>query len=136
MRMYSNDGQPGKMSKEGCVFPRNSKSRSFSARRDSSSAVIDGISRVCGIIAGGDGARDVSDSTFVTSISFFARALEVVCIEANVFLLAADLSDQTPFLFPCIPMATRPLLYAASFLSNLFCFYSFTTDIVLLFDMR
>lgn len=78
VRMYSNDGQPGKMSKEGCVFPRNSKSHSFSARRDSGSAVIDGIGRVCGIIAGGDGARDVSDSTFVTSISFFARALEVV----------------------------------------------------------
>ena len=63
------------MSKEVCVLPRNSKPGPFSAHGDSGSAVIDGIGRVCGIITGGDGAADVSDCTFVTSINFFARAL-------------------------------------------------------------
>ena len=47
------------MSKEVCVLPRDLKSGSFSARGDSSSAVIDGIGRACGIITGGDGAADV-----------------------------------------------------------------------------
>ena len=60
-RTYSTDGQPGKMSKEVCVLPKNSKFASFSARRDSGSAVIDSIGRVCGIITGGDGATDDSE---------------------------------------------------------------------------
>ena len=34
IRTYSIDGQPGKMSKEVCVLPRNSKFGSFSARGD------------------------------------------------------------------------------------------------------
>ena len=50
VRTYSIDGQPGKMLKEVCVLPRNSKSGSFSAHGDSGSAVTDGIGSVCGII--------------------------------------------------------------------------------------
>ena len=46
VRTYSTNGHPGKMSKEVCVLPRNSRSGSFSARGDSGSAVIDGIGRV------------------------------------------------------------------------------------------
>ena len=52
VRTYSTNGHPGKMSKEWCVLPRNSKSGSFSARGDSGFAVIDGIGRVSGIITG------------------------------------------------------------------------------------
>ncbi|KAF8874766.1 hypothetical protein CPB84DRAFT_559798 [Gymnopilus junonius] len=84
-------GQPGKMSKEVCVLPRNSKSGPFSARGDSGSAVIDGVSRVCGILTGGDGATDVSDCTFVTSINFLLKRLMSFGIDANINPLPADL---------------------------------------------
>jgi hypothetical protein len=40
VRTYSIDGQPGKMSKEVWVLPRNSKSGSFSARGDSGSMAL------------------------------------------------------------------------------------------------
>jgi hypothetical protein len=43
VRTYSIDGQPGKIVKEVCVLPRNSKSGWFSAHGDSGSVVIDGI---------------------------------------------------------------------------------------------
>ena len=51
------------------MLPRNSKSGSFSVCRESGSAVIDGIGRVCGVITGRDGVADVSDCPFVTSIN-------------------------------------------------------------------
>ena len=91
VRTYSIDGQPGKMSKEVCVPPRNSKSGSLSVRGDSGSAVIDGIGRVCGIITDGDGATDVSDCPFVTSIRFLLKRLKSFGIEANIFPFASDL---------------------------------------------
>ncbi|KAM5533672.1 hypothetical protein V8D89_012639 [Ganoderma adspersum] len=84
-------GQPGRMSKEVCVLPRNSKSGPFSDCGDSGSAVIDGTGRVCGILTGGDGASDVSDCTFVTSINFLLKRLKSFGIDANIFPVAADL---------------------------------------------
>lgn len=89
VRTYSK-GQPGKMRKEVCVLPRNSKSGSFSEDGDSGSAVIDGTGRVCGIIPGGDGATDVSDCTFVTSINFLLKRLKSFGIDPNIFPLPTD----------------------------------------------
>ena len=107
VRRYPTDGHPGKMSKEVCMFPRNSKSGSFSACGDFGSAVIDGIGRVCGIITGGDGSTDDSDCTFVTSINFLLKRLESFSVEVDIFPLAADLclslhphSDSSPFFMP------------------------------------
>ncbi|KAF9778336.1 hypothetical protein BJ322DRAFT_1092735 [Thelephora terrestris] len=84
-------GKPGKMSKEVVVLPRNSKSRPFSERGDSGSVVIDGTGRVCGILTGGDGATDVSDCTFVTSINFLIKRLAAFGIHANIFPLPTNL---------------------------------------------
>ena len=91
VRTYSTNGHPGKMSMEVCVFSKNSRSGSFSARGDSASAVIDSIGRLCGFITGGDGAADDSDCTFVTSINFLLKHLNYFGIEANIFPLTADL---------------------------------------------
>ena len=85
------EGKPGKMSREVGVFPRNSKSGPFSERGDSGSVVIDGTGRVCGILTGGDGATDVSDCTFVTSINFLIKRLAAFGIHANIFPLPANL---------------------------------------------
>ena len=84
-------GQLGKMSKEVCILPRNSKSGRFSECGDSGSVVIDGIGRVCGILTGGDGATDISDCTFVSSINFLLKRLKSFGIEANIFPLTTDL---------------------------------------------
>ncbi|KAI0778749.1 hypothetical protein BD413DRAFT_490094 [Trametes elegans] len=67
------EGNPGAMSKEIAVLPRSSKSGPFSAKGDSGSGVIDGKGRVCGLLTGGDGATDVSDCTFLTSINFLVK---------------------------------------------------------------
>lgn len=85
------EGKPGEMSKEVGVLPRNSKSGPFSYRGDSGSVVIDGKGRVCGILTGGDGATDVSDCTYVTSINFLIKRLADYKIKANIFPLPADL---------------------------------------------
>jgi hypothetical protein len=91
VRTYSK-GQPGKMSKEVCVLPRNSKFPSpFCEDGDSGSAVIDGVGRVCGIITGRDGGTDDSDCTFVTSINFLLKRLKSFGIDANIFPQASDL---------------------------------------------
>ncbi|KDR77004.1 hypothetical protein GALMADRAFT_155693 [Galerina marginata CBS 339.88] len=90
VREYVND-QPGEMSKELCVLPRDHKSGPFSARGDSGSAVIDGIGRVCGIITGGDGSTDNNDCTFVTSINFLLKRLQSFGIDANIYPHPADL---------------------------------------------
>ncbi|KAI9460941.1 hypothetical protein BJY52DRAFT_1117551 [Lactarius psammicola] len=90
VREYFN-GVAGKMSKEVSVLPRNSKSGPFSARGDSGSVVIDAIGRICGILTGGDGATDVSDCTFVTSINFLVKRLAAFGIKANIFPLPTDL---------------------------------------------
>ncbi|KAI0317534.1 hypothetical protein OF83DRAFT_1171921 [Amylostereum chailletii] len=84
-------GQPGVMSKEVAVLPRTSKSGAFSAPGDSGSVVIDGKGRVCGILTGGDGATDVSDVTFVTSINFLLTRLGERGFKANLFPTPANL---------------------------------------------
>ncbi len=84
-------GKPGEKSKELSVLPRYSKSGPFSHRGDSGSVVIDGKGRVCGILTGGDGATDVSDCTYVTSINFLIKRLADYKIKANILPLPADL---------------------------------------------
>ncbi|TFY52100.1 hypothetical protein EVJ58_g10202 [Rhodofomes roseus] len=84
VRHYFKD-QPGVASKEVAVLPRTSKSGAFSAPGDSGSAVVDGKGRVCGILTGGDGATDVSDVTFVTSINFLLKRLAENDVKANIF---------------------------------------------------
>ncbi|KDQ54433.1 hypothetical protein JAAARDRAFT_49387 [Jaapia argillacea MUCL 33604] len=85
------DGVAGEMSKELSVLPRSLKSGSFSAPGDSGSVVIDGVSRICGIIVGGDGDGEDYDCTFVTSINFLVKRLAAFGIEANIFPLPTDL---------------------------------------------
>ena len=85
------EGQPGEMSREIAVLPRNSKSGPFSEPGDSGSVVIDAVGRICGILTGGDGATDVSDCTFVTSINFLVKRLQAFGIKANIFPLPANL---------------------------------------------
>ncbi|THH17193.1 hypothetical protein EW146_g3576 [Bondarzewia mesenterica] len=91
IRAFSRVGETGKMSKELSVLPRNSKSGPFSFRGDSGSVVVDGTGRACGILTGGDGATDVSDCTFVTSINFLIKRLAAYDIHANIFPLPANL---------------------------------------------
>lgn len=88
---YYFDGKPGEMSKEIAVLPRNSKSGPFSAPGDSGSVVVDGVGRICGILAGGDGTTDVSDCTFLTSINFLVDRLRENGFRPNFFPLPADL---------------------------------------------
>lgn len=92
VREYSK-GQPGEMSKELSVLPRNYQSGPFSDRGDSGSVVVDGRGRVCGIITGGDGAPGVSESdcAYVTSINFLIKRLADYQIKANILPLPADL---------------------------------------------
>ena len=85
-------GQFGE-TKEVAVLPRSSESGAFSAPGDSGSVVVDGKGRVCGMLTGGDGATDVSDVAFVTSISFLLKRLREQGIEANIFPKVADLTN-------------------------------------------
>ncbi|KAI0645939.1 hypothetical protein C8Q79DRAFT_910490 [Trametes meyenii] len=85
------EGKPGAMSKEIAVLPRSSKSGPFSAKGDSGSGVIDGKGRVCGLLTGGDGATDVSDCTFLTSINFLVKRLNAHGIRANIFPKPEDM---------------------------------------------
>ncbi|KAN0071418.1 hypothetical protein V8E54_010849 [Elaphomyces granulatus] len=93
---------PGVMSKEVAVLPHTSKPGPFSDQGDSGSVVIDSRGRVCGIdpaprqsnnitVTGGDGATDVSDCTFVTSLNFLIKRLADFGIKANILPLPADL---------------------------------------------
>ena len=86
-------GEPGETSKEVAVLPRSSESGAFSATGDSGSVVVDGKGRVCGMLIGGDGATDVSDVAFVTSISFLLKRLREQGINANIFHKAADFAN-------------------------------------------
>jgi hypothetical protein len=79
------------MSKEVAVLPHTSKPGPFSDQGDSGSVVIDSRGRVCGIVTGGDGATDVSDCTFVTSLNFLIKRLADFGIKANILPLPADL---------------------------------------------
>ncbi|KAI0720063.1 hypothetical protein C8T65DRAFT_826687 [Cerioporus squamosus] len=85
------EGNPGEMSREIAVLPRNWKSGPFSEPGDSGSVVIDGVGRICGMLTGGDGATDVLDCTFVTSINFLIKRLQAFGIKANVLPLPTDL---------------------------------------------
>ena len=75
-RLYF-EGKPDQMSKEVSVLPRNSKAGAFSTVGDSGSAVVDGQGRLAGLIIGGAGATDVSDSdcTYITSINFIVKQM-------------------------------------------------------------
>ena len=83
--------EPGKMAKGIAVLPRTSKSSPFSEKGDSGSVVVDGKGRVCGILTGGDGATDVSDCTFVTSINFIVKRLRAHGIQANIFPMSTNI---------------------------------------------
>ncbi|KAF8424456.1 hypothetical protein L210DRAFT_2097552 [Boletus edulis BED1] len=85
------EGKPGEMSKEVSVLPRNSKSGPFSASGDSGSGVATGKGDVCGIVTGGDGATDVSDCIYLTSINFLLKRLADYGIKANIFPLPIHL---------------------------------------------
>jgi hypothetical protein len=77
------EGEPGIMSKEVTVLPRNSKSGSFSSPGDSGSSVVDGKGRIAGLLTGGAGASDASDCTYVTSINFLRERMSIHGLKAN-----------------------------------------------------
>ncbi|KAI1793435.1 hypothetical protein LXA43DRAFT_917078 [Ganoderma leucocontextum] len=93
-------GEPGEMSKEIAVLPRTSKSGPFSDKGDSGSVVVDGKGRVCGILTGGDGAADVSDCAFVTSINFIIKR--------------STSTASAPTSSPCPPIFERRLFGSAN----------------------
>jgi hypothetical protein len=78
-------GQPGRMSREVAVLPRNSKSGAFSRPGDSGSAVVDGKGRFAGLLTGGAGVTDVSDCTYLTSINFLLKRMLEYGIKANLY---------------------------------------------------
>ena len=127
VRTYSIDSQPGKMSKKVCVLPRNSKSGSFSARGDSGSAVIDGISRVCSIITGRDGATDDSACTFVTFINLLLERSKSFDLEANIFPLLLTLDANA---IPLSPHATTTRPSPSLRLSHFYLTYSVTLYLI------
>jgi hypothetical protein len=73
------------ISKEVVVLPRDSKLGAFSCCGDSGSAVVDGKGRLVGLITGGSGDTEVSDCTYVTSISFILKRMREMGIKANLF---------------------------------------------------
>lgn len=79
-------GQPGQMSKEVAVLPRNSESGPFSSPGDSGSTVIDGMGRIAGLLTSGAGVTDVSDCTYLTSINFLVKRMLEYGLKANLFL--------------------------------------------------
>ena len=81
-RYYFKD-EPGEMSKEVTVLPRNSKSGAFSQGGDSGSGVVDGKGRLAGLLTGGAGATPVSDCTYITSANFLRKRMLRHDLEAN-----------------------------------------------------
>ena len=88
---YDRKTRLGEASKAVAVLPRSSDSGAFSAPGDSGAAVVDGKGRVCGILAGGDGASDMLDVAFVTSIQFLLARLREHGFKANIFPTPVDL---------------------------------------------
>jgi hypothetical protein len=87
---YYFKGEPGEVSKEVTVLPRDSKSGAFSIPGDSGSAVVDGKGRLAGLLTGGAGATPVSDCTYVTSINFLLKRMALYGLKAN---LSPSLND-------------------------------------------
>ena len=83
-RVYFKD-QPGQVSKEVAVLPRNSKSGAFSEPGDSGSAVVDGKGRLAGLLTGGAGASEVSDCTYLTSIQFLLKRMWKYGLKPNLY---------------------------------------------------
>ncbi|KAL6303949.1 hypothetical protein BKA93DRAFT_785418 [Sparassis latifolia] len=77
-------GQPGQMSKEVAVLPRNYKSGAFSRPCDSGSAVVDGKGRFAGLLTGGAGVTEESDCTYLTSINFLLKRMLEHGLKANL----------------------------------------------------
>ena len=82
-RVYVKD-QPGQVSKEIAVLPRNSTSGAFSTPGDSGSAVIDGKGRLAGLLTGGSGSTEESDFSYITSIHFLCKRMLEHGIKANL----------------------------------------------------
>jgi len=79
-------GQPGQMSMEIAILPRNSTSGAFSEPGDSGSAVVDGKGRIAGIITGGTArGTEGSDCTYVTSINFLIERMSGYGLNANIY---------------------------------------------------
>ncbi|KAG8816620.1 hypothetical protein FRC19_011909 [Serendipita sp. 401] len=75
-RVYFKD-QLGQVSKEITVLPRSYKSGAFSKPGDSGSAVVDGKGRIAGLLIGGAGSTEASESdcTYLTSINFLLKRM-------------------------------------------------------------
>jgi hypothetical protein len=84
IRIYFKD-QPGQVSKEVAILPRNSKSGAFSEPGDSGSAVVDGKGRLAGLLTGGAGASEASDCTYLTSIDFLLERMSEYGLQANLY---------------------------------------------------
>ena len=80
--------EPGTMSKEVAVLPRNSDSGAFSYPGDSGSVVIDGKGRLAGLLTGGTrggpGFTEGFDFTYVTSINFLLERMSLHGLEASL----------------------------------------------------
>lgn len=89
------EGQPGQVSKEVSVLPRNfenSELGAFSEPGDSGSAVIDGKGRLAGLLTGGAGDTSIFDCTFLTSCS------------SACWSMASRPTSTPPLVFKCHPL--------------------------------
>jgi hypothetical protein len=76
---------PGQVSKEVTVLPRNSKSGAFSRPGDSGSAVVDGKGRLAGLLTRGTGVTEAFDCTYLTSIDFLLKRMLEYGLKANLY---------------------------------------------------
>jgi len=82
---YYFKGEPGTMSKEVAVLPRNSESGPFSKPGDSGSGVVDGKGRLAGLLMAGAGVTDILDRTYITSVNFIYARMLMHGLRANFF---------------------------------------------------
>ena len=82
------EGQPGQVSKEVSVLPRNSENSELCASSepgDSGSAVVDDKGRLAGLLTGGAGDTSIFDCTYLTSINFLLKRMLEYGLKANLY---------------------------------------------------
>lgn len=82
------EGQPGQVSKEVSVLPRNSENSELCASSepgDSGSAVVDDKGRLAGLLTGGAGDTSIFDCTYLTSINFLPKRILEYGLKANLY---------------------------------------------------
>ncbi|KZO91421.1 hypothetical protein CALVIDRAFT_568228 [Calocera viscosa TUFC12733] len=83
------------VSKELAILPYDKKSGPFSAGGDSGSIIVDGASRLAGLLTGGSGTTDMTDITYATPASFLVECIQAFNPNLHVYPGKAVHSDPT-----------------------------------------